>query len=219
MVEDATGGGMVQRCPCRLSPPPMSEALALAGVPERERTFTAEAMTAPQRAIADHVHATVDSGESILLMGPVGRGKTGVAVCELIRSLKAGRSGRWCRVGDWLRQLRAQFDAPAGERVSEEALLRDLHEADLLIIDDLGAEYLTDWTRSMVHALVDGRDSSARPFIATTNLPLASPAAGAPSIESVYGARVASRLSRCARRSMGMSVPDLRARGPAGAAG
>lgn len=216
--EAGDGSGVVGRCPCKSRRASVSDALALAGVPERERTFTPEAMTRPQKAVAGRAAAAVDRGDAVLLVGPVGRGKTGLAVCEVIRALRAGRSARWCNVGDWLRELRAQFDAPPETRRAEALMLRELLEPDLLVVDDLGAEHLTDWTRSMVHALIDGRDSSGRPYIATTNLPLAPARPGDASIATVYGDRVASRLSRCVRLSMSAEVPDLRDRRLAGGA-
>ena len=62
-----------------------------------------------------------------------------------------------------------------------------LLECDLLIIDDFGTEFDTQFNRSMLYTLINGRINARKPMILSTNLSLAE-------IQSQYGERVLSRL-------------------------
>jgi DNA replication protein DnaC len=59
--------------------------------------------------------------------------------------------------------------------------------ADLLILDDLGAEKPTEWALEKIYQLVNLRYESLRPMIATTNLDLNS-------LERLLGERTFGRL-------------------------
>lgn len=54
----------------------------------------------------------------------------------------------------------------------EEDVLRGLDNADLLIIDDLGTEQDTEWTRTKIYNILDSRYRNGLPLIITTNLSL-----------------------------------------------
>ena len=53
-----------------------------------------------------------------------------------------------------------------------ENIYKSVLEADLLIIDDLGTEQNTDWTRTKIYNILDSRYRNGLPLIITTNLPL-----------------------------------------------
>ncbi|HET6497119.1 MAG TPA: ATP-binding protein [Thermoleophilia bacterium] len=209
----------VTRCPCFYGEPTGGrdgggvrlDSLERIGVPAADRACVAATMTTEQKRA--HLKATelLGSGSSVLLIGAAGRGKTGLAVC-LLRDFAQSRATvvvAWCHVETWLRKIRETYDAKA-EGVTESSLLRELLEADFAVIDDLGAHQLTDWSRGMLYAVVQGRDSEARPTVYTSNLPLGIQP-GVDSIQSVYGERIYSRLSRCAH--IPISGPrDLRKR-------
>jgi hypothetical protein len=59
--------------------------------------------------------------------------------------------------------------------------------ADVLALDDLGAERPTDWALDRLSTLVDARYAAGRPILAATNLPVEE-------WHDAYGDRVASRL-------------------------
>lgn len=68
-------------------------------------------------------------------------------------------------------------------------VLNSLNNADLLILDDLGTEPDTKWTRSMIYQIIEKRYSSNLPIIITTNISMAE-------LRDRYDDRVCSRLNK-----------------------
>ena len=62
-----------------------------------------------------------------------------------------------------------------------------LLECNLLVLDDLGAESVTEWAKDLVHQIIDYRHREECPTIITTNLSL-------DGIKKLYGERVFSRI-------------------------
>lgn len=118
------------------------------------------------------------SGRNLVLLGPVGVGKTHAAVAACRAAHFGGLSVQFSPLVELLDSLR-----PGGG----DASLWDLADVDRLIIDDLGSERPTDWTSERLYALVNRRWLEERPTIATTNLEPAE-------LEEALGPRAFSRL-------------------------
>lgn len=101
------------------------------------------------------------TGTNLVVIGPVGVGKThaGLAAAR-VRAL-AGDEVRFLPIVELLDELR-----PGGPELA----LARLSEVDLLMIDDLGTERRTDWTDERLGALINRRWLEERPTIATSNL-------------------------------------------------
>jgi DNA replication protein DnaC len=132
---------------------------------------------------------------SLVLTGPVGTGKT-YAACAAVRPLvEQGATLAFWPVVRLLDQLRpGRDDDPYPAAVA----------ADLLVLDDLGAERATDWTAERLYALVNDRWLAERPTIVTTNL-------APPQLTAAVGERLASRLLGGATTAL-LSGPDRRMR-------
>lgn len=52
----------------------------------------------------------------------------------------------------------------------ETEIINSLNNASLLVLDDIGAEANTDWTKEKLYEIIDTRYRSHKPTIATTNL-------------------------------------------------
>jgi DNA replication protein DnaC len=108
---------------------------------------------------------------SIALIGPTGVGKTHLAAAALQELLQTQRIREplFAYVPKFIEDVRSSFDAPREER---EAFMARAIGSDLLVLDDLGAERVTDWVRERIGVIINERWANARPVIITTNADL-----------------------------------------------
>lgn len=106
--------------------------------------------------------------QSLLLYGVPGNGKTHLAASVHNYLKKQGKIVVFVRMPDLLGKIRATFGKDKQE--SEAQILKALSVCDLLIIDDLGAEKLTDWVEDILYRIIDGRYRMKKPVMATSNL-------------------------------------------------
>jgi len=118
------------------------------------------------------------AGRNLVLIGPVGTGKTHAAVGACRVAHWSGLNVRFLPVVELLDLLR-----PGGP----EGALYDLADVDRLILDDVGSERPTDWTAERLYALLNRRWLEETPTIVTTNL-------GPAELEEAVGPRLFSRL-------------------------
>ncbi len=114
------------------------------------------------RAYAEHFRP---GAPSLLLMGDAGLGKTHLALSIANRVLDAGFDVVYVSA----QQAFAVLDS-ASRDGSREAWLDAMLEADLLILDDLGTEYVVPHTISVLYQIVNTRLCSKRPTVYTTNI-------------------------------------------------
>lgn len=134
-----------------------------------------------------------DASKSLLLYGPAGTGKT-FAACAAAR-------GRWddgCEVA-----FRSTSSLMERLRPDGPDTIDALASVPLLVLDDLGAEKPTDWTRERLDLLIDARWSAMLPAIYTSNL---DPAA----LAAYLGDRCWSRISDGATKAAKLSGADRR---------
>lgn len=122
--------------------------------------------------------------ENLLLLGEVGRGKTFLACAIANAAVAAKLSVVYFTFSEFLDLLRLhKFDEDEDYRHGMQRLL----DADLIVLDDLGAEKVTEFVAQELFNIINHRINTRKPIIVSTNL--------TPSkIEEVYGARIASRL-------------------------
>lgn len=101
------------------------------------------------------------AGRNLVVLGPVGVGKTHAAVATCRGQAGAGRHVVFRPVVELLDDLR-----PGGP----EGALAEAMAADVLVLDDLAAERVTDWTAERLYAVVNRRWMEQRPIVATANL-------------------------------------------------
>jgi DNA replication protein DnaC len=160
----------------------------------------------------------------LLLLGESGSGKTHLAVAALRRLLARGFEGLFCDYQNLLDRIRSGYDASSGS--SDREAYRAALDAEVLVLDDLGAHRVTDWVQDTVTSIVTYRCNNKKPLIATTNLPdpdagdrlveRSSSPSGKPeyriSLVEMIGVRARSRLFEMCRVVHMPAVGDYRLR-------
>ncbi len=119
----------------------------------------------------------------LLLIGGIGVGKTHLAV-GIIRELilAKGISCLFCDYRELLKQIQNSYNDSV--KVTELDVLRPVFEAEVLVLDELGAVRPTDWVGDTVSLILNARYNDKLTTIITTNF-LDGPSAKAESIEGV----------------------------------
>src|SRR3954452_5387077 len=110
-----------------------------------------------------------DSRPGLLLIGQPGSGKTHLAAAALHKIIEKGFEGLFCDYQNLLDRIRSGYDATSNS--SDKEAYRIALDAEVLLLDDLGAHRVTDWVEDTVTSIVTSRCNHRKPLIATTNLP------------------------------------------------
>jgi len=103
----------------------------------------------------------------LVLQGANGCGKTHLAAAIANRTLGRGKSVFFAVVPDLLDHLRASF-AP-GKEVGYDELFDQVRNADLLVLDDLGAQATSPWAQEKLYQIVNYRTVAGLPSVVTTD--------------------------------------------------
>jgi DNA replication protein DnaC len=135
----------------------------------------------------------------LLLAGPPGSGKTHLAVAALRGLMAKGFEGVFFDFQSLLNRIRSGYDQGSGtmDREAYKAAL----DAQILLLDDLGAHRITDWVEDTVTSIVTHRCNNRKATIVTTNLDEREPSVRyhSPTEEAVHGKY--SLLERIGRRA------------------
>lgn len=107
-----------------------------------------------------------ERNQGLLFWGTVGTGKSYTAACIANYLLEANTSVVMTSFVRILQEMQG-FD-----RERKETFTNKLNSVKLLIIDDLGAERITDYALEKVYGIIDNRYRAKKPLILTTNLTL-----------------------------------------------
>lgn len=122
----------------------------------------------PVKAYANNFPVLKDK-LGLLLVGPQGSGKTHLAVAVLRELIGRGHEGIFFDYQNLLERIRAGYNDKMG--MSNREAYQTALEAEVLLLDDLGAHRVTDWVEDTVTSIITYRCNHRKPFIATTNFP------------------------------------------------
>lgn len=142
-------------------------------------------------------YSAITRKQSVTLFGAPGRGKTHMAIGLMQEWVKhktwerpmnglQGHKATFLPAPEFFFEIKQTYNSATGK--DEETVMASYSWVDLLVIDDLGAEKVTDWSRQLLYLLIDRRYRNGRQTIITTNL---TPSQLAETID----ARIVSRLA------------------------
>lgn len=128
-------------------------------------------------------------GQSLLILGPTGVGKTHQAYAAIQAIAAAGISVKWQAgsAADLYARMRPRAGADSQNSFTEIA------GAPLLLVDDLGAAKGSEWTEEITYRLINHRYEHMLPTLITSNVPPGE-------LKEALGDRVASRLAEMCER-------------------
>lgn len=132
-----------------------------------------------------------NNSKSILMRGATGLGKTHLSLAIANEVIQMGYSAVYVSAPVILSKLEKEHFS--NNYNAEEETLSALMDCDLLIIDDLGTEFMNNFSVSEIYNIFNSRLLRSKPVIINTNLTLKE-------IESAYTQRFLSRIAGCAVR-------------------
>jgi DNA replication protein DnaC len=134
-------------------------------------------------------------GRGLFFLGDPGVGKTHLAVAVLRQIiLTRGARGIFYDTRDLLKVIRSTYNDAV--KATELEVLKPVMDADLLVLDDLGAEKTSEWVEETLNLIVNTRYNERRVTIFTSNYPDQPPESSAEvvTLHDRIGFRMRSRL-------------------------
>jgi DNA replication protein DnaC len=145
-----------------------------ARIPERYRKCSFDSFfphnQSLQRAVMDSKrfvkdYPVVEVG--LLFQGSCGVGKTHLAVSVLTEIAKRGFSGLFYDFRDLLKEIQDSYNP--NTRASELKILAPVFEAEVLVLDELGASKPTEWVQETITHIITKRYNDKKTTVFTSN--------------------------------------------------
>lgn len=117
--------------------------------------------------------APLEPDKSYFFHGPSGTGKTIRALCHLVQEGRRLMVQAPSQKIAYVNVPRLLFTIKAGyetKGISEQDLIIPIQKADLLLLDDIGAEYPTKWTEQVFYLIINERYEWNRSTFFTSNI-------------------------------------------------
>jgi len=136
----------------------------------KDNDLAARDLSAICQTVLNYAHEfPTGARPGLLLIGEPGSGKTHLAVAALRRIIAKGFQGVFFDYQNLLDRIRSGFDPNSG--TSDREAYRVALDAEVLLLDDLGAHRVLPWIEDVVTAVITHRCNNRLALIATTNLP------------------------------------------------
>ena len=186
-VRDTAGNWVSRSCTCQEAERERRR-LDAAQIPTRYRDCTldtfeiyheadrslGDALLTARRFVDEYPVDT--AGKGLLFIGPMGVGKTHLAVGLLQRLVRErGVKGLFCDYRELLKSIQNSYNPDV--KATELELLKPIFAAEVLVLDDLGAQKPSDWVWDTMALILNTRYNDRQTTIISTNhedLPAAS---------------------------------------------
>lgn len=156
-------------------------------------------------------------GKGLLLTGGTGVGKTHLIVALVKGLVEKGAEALFLDYQELLKRIQSSYDPTA--LTAERHIMRPVLDTEVVIIDDLGANRISEWVEDTINYLLNHRYNEKKPTLLTANLSreaMGGPPGNRftrPTFEERLGPRVASRLHEMCRL-VEITAEDYRKRIP-----
>lgn len=178
--------------------------LGEAGIPERFHNRTLASYTATNagqrsalsfaQSYADGFDEVQKAGRSAIFCGKPGTGKTHLAVGIGLHAMTLGKLVLFTTVQRAVRRVKDSWRKDSTE--SETDVIDILVEPDLLILDEIGVQFGSEFEKNLMFDILNERYEKSRPSLLLSNLT-------APEVKAFLGERVYDRL----REDGGKCIP------------
>jgi DNA replication protein DnaC len=119
------------------------------------------------QSYAERWPSQLKTGESLILIGTIGTGKTHlvIALCKAVARQRF--SARYCTVLNLLREVRATWRKPSVH--SEAEVVGHFSGVHLLALDEIGAQYATEGERVLLFDIINARYERMLPTVVVGN--------------------------------------------------
>ncbi|MBA2341386.1 MAG: ATP-binding protein [Pyrinomonadaceae bacterium] len=198
-MEIVAGKG-ARRCRCRVQKT-QADLLEAARIPRRydhcslQNFYNVKGNQTIWRAIGEtqtllREFPAVERG--LIFMGPVGVGKTHLSVAIIRGLVEKGAGCLFYEFGTLLKEIQNSYNPIS--QTSEFKVLAPVYEAEVLILDELGASKPTDWVRDTMMQIINTRYNDRKLTIFTTNYLDTRRTTQEETLEDRIGVRLRSRL-------------------------
>jgi DNA replication protein DnaC len=166
------------------------------GIPERFHTRSFENFVATDAAqtkaldfckrYADQFHDVIATGRSAIFIGKPGTGKTHLAAAIGLHVMRQqNRTVLFTTVMRAIRRVKDSWDRGSSE--SESQVIQTFVAADLLILDEVGVQFGTEFEKNILFDVINERYEKRKPTILMSNLPVSD-------VTAYLGERVIDRI-------------------------